>query len=107
MAESELVEVENQPGEFLTEAGKELKVYKVPGGSLCYVAFTSGGELPEVLNTLFTSSRSAAVAVEGYLKNRLPVIKTREQLRAEGKNVVQVEKTIRKQIIKYGPSADQ
>ena len=41
MAESELVEVENQPGEFLTEAGKELKVYKVPEG-LCYVAFTSG-----------------------------------------------------------------
>lgn len=107
MAESNLVEVENQPGEYSTEGGKKIRVYKIPGGSLYCVGFTPGGELPEMFQTSFTSVKAAANAVECYLNSKKPILKNREQLRAEGKSFVQVEKAIRKQIIKHGPSADQ
>jgi len=107
MAESNLVEVENQPGKYITEAGKEIKVYKVEGFALYHVAFTSGGELPEVLNTRYTSIKGAENAIKTYLKSKAPVIKTREELRAEGKTFTQAEKVIRKQVRKHGPSADK
>lgn len=63
---------------FVTPNGKEIKIVRDPVTANFKIQFTSGGELPQRLDGLFTSERFAEVAVVDYL-NSLPPKKEVEE----------------------------
>lgn len=53
--------------QLITANGKEIQV--VPNGKGYYkLQFATGGELPEYLSGLYTSSRNALIAATGYVE---------------------------------------
>jgi hypothetical protein len=54
---------------FMTPNGKEIKIINAPGTGHYKIQFTQGGELPNELSGLYTSSAVAQVAVRNYLLN--------------------------------------
>lgn len=54
---------------FMTPNGKEISIVNAPGTGHYKIQFTQGGELPNELTGLFTSSAVAQVAVQSYLLN--------------------------------------
>jgi hypothetical protein len=52
---------------LVTANGKEVQV--IPNGKGAYkIQFATGGELPEYLSGLYTSSRQAAIAAKSYVE---------------------------------------
>lgn len=50
-----------------TEGGKEINLYRKPNCSVRMIAFSSGGELPTMLQGGFSSVHAALSVVESYL----------------------------------------
>jgi len=69
---------------FMTPNGKEIKIVNAPGTGHYQIQFTQGGELPQELTGLYTSSAVAQVAVRNYLLNN----KDRFEKKAENKKFV-------------------
>lgn len=53
----------------MTPNGKEIKIINAPGTGHYKIQFTQGGELPNELSGLYTSSAVAQIAVRNYLLN--------------------------------------
>lgn len=58
------------PATFVTENGKELKIFQIKNSALYKVAFATGGELPPELDQMFTNPLIASKAIEKYLEKR-------------------------------------
>lgn len=69
---------------FMTPNGKEIKIINAPGTGHYKIQFTQGGELPQELDGVFTSSAVAQVAVRNYLLNN----KDRFEKKAEKKEFI-------------------
>lgn len=50
--------------------GRDLKILRKDGSTLYRVGFDGGGVVPSELDSLFTSTRAAELAIQKYLTNR-------------------------------------
>lgn len=55
------------PTELETKGGKKFGIFKVANSSLYRIAFTSGGQVPEDLNGMWTDPYKAQRAIQAYL----------------------------------------
>ena len=67
---------------FMTPNGKEIKIINAPGTGHYKIQFTQGGELPNELSGLYTSSAVAQVAVRNYLLNNKDRFEKKQQIRS-------------------------
>jgi len=54
----------------VTPNGKEVVVVNKPGTGHYKVQFTSGGELPEELSGLYTTTHAANIAIVSYIERQ-------------------------------------
>jgi hypothetical protein len=55
---------------LVTPNGKEIAVVNQPGTGHYKIQFTSGGELPEELSGLYTTTNSANIAIVSYIERQ-------------------------------------